>query len=466
MSEYTINSFKYGLDTRREVLTTQPGALVTCENAFINNGGEVEKRRAFVLYATVLILDGNGDTGTFGLESTSAGIVVFGSALTFGTSPTQSQPVLASAIPAGVTYQQLKHPTLVNDSGESYDRTLHRMTQLVFSENYQGNAFACAKFADGRKFLYYNGELVQQSANGLVMTNRIALADLSVDLDRQIEAIGWYAAPNVKENGDVQNGSTIVQSPQSEYFEALPEDTSTAGYIGHRKIAIDGAAVAGTSAVASFQVATNTGPFTVTAPEFADGTGTVDLCGGPVTVGGSLNDTAELIKDAINDLTDFHGYTANRSGANVFVYANPEWGNFTFNLTVTGTATSPSAGSPGAVSATLLPQTISQVGYAVVVTLNSLAVFVANNISAPQIVSGNATVAPTGGTGPYTFVWTETSAGSGNGIAITNATSQTATFSKSILNDNFVSGSFRCTITDAAAVSYQLNITVNLSRSS
>jgi len=464
-SPFTINGFKYGLDTRKDVLTSQPGTLVTLENAFVNQGAEIEKRRAFVLFGDVGALDGNGDAGTFGIESTSSGIVVFGSALVFGTTPSQSQPVLASAMPAGVTYQQLKHPTLVNDSGESYDRTLHRMTLLVFSENYNGLAFACAKFADGRKFLYYDGTLIQQSANGLVMTNRIALADLSVDLARQINELGWYSVANTKESGAAQNGSTIVQSPQADYFDALPEDTSTAGYIGNKKISIDGAATAGTSAVASFQVSVNTGPFTITAPANSDGTGTVDLCGGAVSVGATLADTAELIKDAINDLSDFHGYTSVRSGANVFVYANSEWGNFTFNLTVTGTDTAPSAGSPGAITALLVPQTTTQVGYTVVVTTTSLAVFFSSGIPGEQLLSGNATVAAVGGTGPYTYLWSETTAGAGNGINVSNETSQTATFSKLLVADSFISGSFRCVITDTMAVSYQLNITVILSRS-
>jgi hypothetical protein len=464
-SPFTINGFKYGLDTRKDVLSSQPGTLVTLENAYVNQGAEIQKRAAFVLFADVSALDTLGDAGTFGIESTSSGIVVFGSALVFGTTPSQSQPVLASAMPSGVTYQQLKHPTLVNDSSESYSRTLHRMTQLVFSENYNGLAFACAKFADGRKFFYYDGNLIQQSANGLVMTGRIGVTDLSVDLARQINALGWYSLANVKNDLiTAQNGSTIVQSPQADYFDAVPTDDSTAGYIGHKKENIDGAAIAGSSAVASFQVTVNTGPFTVTAPEFSDGTGTVDLCGGPVSAAGSVNDTAEAIKDAINDLSDFHGYTALRSGANVYVYADSTWGNFTFNLTVTGTSVGASAGSPGAVSALLVPETTSDFGYYVIVTTTSVLVQSSNSPSVEQLVSGNATIAPTGGTAPYSYVWSETTPGSGNGIDIGNSTSQTVTFSKLMAKSTDLSGSFRCLVTDSAAVSYQLNVTVFLIR--
>ena len=48
MSYIKIESFKPGLDTRRSELTSLPGTLEVCENAHINPGGEIEKRKAFV----------------------------------------------------------------------------------------------------------------------------------------------------------------------------------------------------------------------------------------------------------------------------------------------------------------------------------------------------------------------------------------------------------------------------------
>lgn len=191
MASFPINSFKFGLDTRRDVLTSLPGTLVTCENCHINPGGEIEKRKQFGDHAAnTEVLDSNGATGTFGIQVTDVGLVAFGSALNFGASVTQGQPTLASAL-VGVTYQQLKHPSLTNDSTETYNTSFHRMTAVVFSDNFNGKAFACAQFTDGRRFLYYDGTLIQQSANGVVMEGRIALADLANDLARQISDIEW-----------------------------------------------------------------------------------------------------------------------------------------------------------------------------------------------------------------------------------------------------------------------------------
>src|SRR5689334_6399064 len=83
MAYLTIENFKFGLDTRRGELTSQAGVLATLENGHVNQGGEVDKRKAFVLDGILGINDSNGDTGTFGLENLSGGKTVFGSALPF-----------------------------------------------------------------------------------------------------------------------------------------------------------------------------------------------------------------------------------------------------------------------------------------------------------------------------------------------------------------------------------------------
>lgn len=85
-----LSNFKYGLDTRRSELTSLPGTLMTCVNAFINAGGEIEKRKAFIK-ATNLF-----PTNTFGLQDTDTGLMTFGS----DAAPNAS-------LPTGVTYQRL-----------------------------------------------------------------------------------------------------------------------------------------------------------------------------------------------------------------------------------------------------------------------------------------------------------------------------------------------------------------------
>ena len=217
--EFDIASFKYGLDTRREALSSLVGTLVTCQNGYINQGGEIEKRKAFGIYGSLDIFDSLGNPGFFGIESTDSGIVAYTHALAFGATVTQGQPTLVSAVPAGLVHQQLKHPTLVNDSAENFDTNYHRMTGIASSDSFNGKSFVAATFSDGRTFLYYDGTHVQHSSNGVVMENRIALADLAKDIARQITAIGWTAQANRTEV--VLDSLTKVGT------------LATANYVGH-----------------------------------------------------------------------------------------------------------------------------------------------------------------------------------------------------------------------------------------
>lgn len=53
MPYYLVDSFERGLDVRRSAEVAPPGSLRTIRNAFINSGGEIEKRRAFVQNAAL-----------------------------------------------------------------------------------------------------------------------------------------------------------------------------------------------------------------------------------------------------------------------------------------------------------------------------------------------------------------------------------------------------------------------------
>lgn len=495
---FPIESFRYGLDTRRDVLTSQPGTLVTASNLFVNQGGELEKRRAFTEFVDLDISDSNAHSGIAGIESTEDGIVAYthareleeayvnttgtasvdtngsGSGATFditavngaitaavvnaggsgyavgdrltlttavGTGAIltvatlavtavatvtitnngnpQGFPFLVSTIPTGITAQRLTHPSLANDSSETYNSSLHRLdvfslppNQLLFSNSFNGKAFVSATFVDGNTFLYYDGALVQDSANGLVLSGRIALADLANDLALEITGMGWnalanrqvvnltsitrstttatatyaahglsngdfveiFGAPETQYNGRFrifnktndtfdytmssdpggsatgtpqatvyQAGSVIIKSPPQDYWGATPEETSTAGQLGILSLSRDGAGAIGQPSVAQFRITVPTGTFTLTAPEDQDGSGLVDLGGGAVAARATAAETAIAIAAAVNDLTFVHGYFASVITADVFIYANSDWGdvtqngNLAFNLNVTTT---------------------------------------------------------------------------------------------------------------------------------
>ena len=50
MAQFVIEDFANGLDLRRSHDTAPPGSLRVLNNCFINEGGEIEKRKAFLLH--------------------------------------------------------------------------------------------------------------------------------------------------------------------------------------------------------------------------------------------------------------------------------------------------------------------------------------------------------------------------------------------------------------------------------
>lgn len=463
MAEFLIPSFKYGLDTRREQLSSVVGTCVDLENAYVNEGGDVVKRGKFNDLDTYANVDGTYAQisvfpGTF-VDST---FYVFGSALASGTTPTQSQPVITGSISQIVItaiYQQLKHPTLVNDTSISYDNTKHRMMSLVFADVYNGKTLAVASFADGNQFLYYDGTHVQQSSNGMVLYGRDTVSDLSDDLDRQFGEIGWDSTPNVDETGTAESGSTMVRSPVSDYFGGVLSVDSSSGMFGLRQFDKSVTPSPAVKATAQFSISVNAGTFLVEAPAQSTATTpTVNLCGIAIAAQGSAALTATAIATAINDFSSDHGYTAAADAINVVVYAPVDYDiAVAFDLTVTaagGGATAGGSSTGAALSATI--STPIPVGN----TSNGRVTFSDGVLTITRLIPPTPTptrfralldmvvAGGTPGTG-YNYQWSESEAGSGNGITFGIAT-----------NDRFVaeydmpaaggsvSGSFKCVVTD------------------
>lgn len=214
MEKLTISSFKYGLDTRRTELTSNPGTLENAENGYIDAGGVFRKRLAFIPFSNLAILDTNGSQGTFGFQDTDTGPMTFGSAIVFEGSVMLSQPNLASAMPTTspqIVYQQLKHPEVVD--GTTYNAAYHRMTKAV-SIAYAGKAYVAATFTDLKTYLYYNGTLVESSRNGIVQPSSTSLASLGTDLARQVNLLdSWVASANT--TGMAYSGSATPQAIQA-----------------------------------------------------------------------------------------------------------------------------------------------------------------------------------------------------------------------------------------------------------
>lgn len=138
MGTLILEDFKIGLDRRRMNETSLPGSLVTCQNAHITRGGEVEKAEAFIRFCDL-------PDNTFGLKAVNNGFMVFGSD---NITPT----VLKSNPP--VRYQRL------NDTGNP------AMLNVLSVDLFDGLPYVVADYADGIIRHWYNGVKVADMFSG------------------------------------------------------------------------------------------------------------------------------------------------------------------------------------------------------------------------------------------------------------------------------------------------------------
>ena len=151
-----VEDFRAGLDTRRTVITSIPGSARTLTNCHISRGGEIEKRKAFVTYATL-------PAGTHGLASAGGQIYVFGSA----TAPSMS------GVPENINYIRFQPPSAISSEvmTEVLGVDFFSVTDVnSWSESYTlvGEPYAAVQFSGGAIYHYYNGY-----TGGSDPTNRI-----------------------------------------------------------------------------------------------------------------------------------------------------------------------------------------------------------------------------------------------------------------------------------------------------
>jgi len=471
-----LENFKYGLDSRRDALSLVPGTLLTAQDGHINPGGQFEKRKAFVRDATGAypnysfgLQDTDSGLITFGSlpltipiktrqraanvavltlntpyppnQFLQAGMQVTISGLTNAVAGNYNGTYVitlvgphdfryanvgtnegvtnsdgncawsnATVLPVGVGYQVLEPP---NGNTEALNIF---MTELVYSDNFLGKAFAIARFNNGSVFCYYDGDIIAPSRNGRVIilsTGNETISDLSQDLADQINNLaatndsylGWRAVANknaltqANQTGTALAGSTLVMSPGGVHFIPTVSKDSDNGLIGAKLIDQDYPGVPETAAKASFTITGGAGGDTiqVSAPQNADGTGTVDLTNGAISYNTSLHQTAVDVVTAINNNTYLTGYTAaNSSGADITVIAPDGFGAFTYNLSVTTTGTMTVAAFVG----TVLPTFAIKMQFSTVISHPQTG-------QTTQYASNKAIVS--GAPGPVTYTWHEVS---------------------------------------------------------
>jgi|SRR6266850_3449183 len=477
MESLVIQKFPFGRDTRRSVLTSQPGTLVTANNVLVNEGGELEGRKSFVQFANVSILDGNGDAGTFGLEATEVGLVVFGSSLPHGSAKGQSQPKLASDMPTGIKYVWVQHPSLFRLTTVNYSRTLHRMTGVRKSESYKGKPvligqFTTTKFSvttlyyflysewtlisgDGTALPYYQATLVQQSQNGMVF-DKEDNSDQWVELAREVALLSDQGFNTAISSTLTRRGELF--SPPGVGIGIDVSETSTTGLVGFFNKGLNGPTAQPTAAYTAFQVtALPTSPVlvVVSAPSASDGSGSFTLATltGASEVGATTVICATNIANEINAFTNVTGYSAYATGSNVVVWAPAIWGSVTFNVTVIGGASFTTAAVVQAGTLTILTDVTSVTGVGDGSTL--------------LVTSDMVNLYALGGTPSYIYAWEAVH--NPNQIAIGSASNSATNFSGNLIPVNVfglssITGTFRCKVTDGGAViAYSPIISVTLS---
>lgn len=409
-----LANFKFGLETRRSELTAQPGTLVTCENAHINQGGEIEKRKKFAVFADLSALN------TFGLEVTSAGLVTFGS------------EDLASSMPVGVTYIRLQHPAVTD--GATEDPGSHAMDLLLCSTSYGGISFAVARFTDGNAFAFYGTTCVGQWRDGVVLTGTTGVSDIAAQaaaaLERELsnyEATATGAAVDLKA---AAGGTFASEKDENSVLGSITKTDVSAGS--------EGTAGVGASVVITFTDASapsSSGEITqMTAP------GSVALLAAAVPYSGSLTNWASLVATAINATGT--GYTAEATGVDLTIHAPVSLGDSVNGQPIvieyTGTVAFNATGVLS-LAASVTPERLS--GY------------VSSLTPVTQVVrtSGTAQATGSGGvvTSGYTYLWENSSGASGIVEAISPTSANTGFRSNRALEwEETVMDYMRCKITD------------------
>ena len=157
-----VEDFKSGIDTRRTAVTSVPGSLFGNDssgtagltNAHITRGGEIEKRKAFKVWATL-------PDDTFGLAAGGRRVYIFGSL--------PSGSVDMSGQPAELSYTQLEHKW-----GQPPTAGAYHMSEVLSVAWFNGKVYVSALFEDG-KISHYWGTIADPGvpSSGGSPVNRI-----------------------------------------------------------------------------------------------------------------------------------------------------------------------------------------------------------------------------------------------------------------------------------------------------
>lgn len=355
MKTIVLENYKYGLDSRRSSISSQLGTLTILENAFVNQGAEIESRKAFVKLGTL-------PAGCFDLTAIPNGLVTYGSS---------TAPSIPTGLTGLVSYQRLRHPYFAIDAvAQSIQPHLNPnrltepvMTGIVNSCTFNGKPFAIASFSAAQDsgadatddyfsgtFYYYNGFPVLNALQGRTdfpfttgagSASNYWLAYLFSYYTQQILGSDFTV-----KFGGAADVSINVTAPIPSAF-AMTVDDTTKGQLSTALFtsAADPVTASGAT-VTIYLTKSSAGTKNIsvlTAPNVVNGavSGTVDLLSGAtVTFDVSLLQTAIDIVNKVNASGTGYSAQANPMGttvAQIVISAPPAFGAVpnTSNLSIT-----------------------------------------------------------------------------------------------------------------------------------
>jgi len=135
MPVFSVTDFKEGLDVRKTPLTAPGGSLRILENAVLNQGGEIEKRFAFVPMT-------KAPAGCLYMVGYNNELHLFGPGYT---------PPPAGSLPVPIFWNELD-PLPASDT----------IVEITDVEPYDGKFFVCGRSA-GSQYCWYDGHLVTEA---------------------------------------------------------------------------------------------------------------------------------------------------------------------------------------------------------------------------------------------------------------------------------------------------------------
>lgn len=322
MGYFQLPNFRYGLDARRGELTSQPGTLQVLNNAHINQGGEIEKRLAFVNQGLM-------PAGSFGFEVGIAGTLVFGSVADPGGWPT------------GTTYQRLQHPAVT--LGATFDGTKHAMTAVTCSTSFGGEAWVSSTFNDGMTFTFYNGVFIPAWVNGLVLSALTGNDKIAGNLLTQVAAVDGFNVGTVTNGGSFYYVDIWSDAGLDYAISPLPLSTgktSTSGTITATKVSDATDGIDAVTSITSFQITGGSSGNITSVQVSPDGSTWTEILGVSVPFITDNPTTASNIATQINNFISGLPYSGSSNSNQVTVIANASLGGtpngFFIKVTTTG----------------------------------------------------------------------------------------------------------------------------------